>query len=209
MDTRGNGLILTIRTNCNSRLIGLLGAAILFTASAEAAVRYEATITRTTFGIPHIHAKDFGGLGFGAAYAEAQDNICLMADAYVSAAGKRSQFFGADADTLVGLWPAKNIDSDLFYRSIPDIARLRTMFGQRSPQYRDLIDGWVAGYNRFVKDHKDRLPAQCAGQPWIRPLTRDDVLQSINGFSMLLSSVSVAPRIVNAAPPAETVARRE
>jgi acyl-homoserine-lactone acylase len=187
----------------------LLAAAMLLTTSAEAAAHYEATITRTTFGIPHVQAKDFGGLGFGVAYAEAQDNICLMADAYVSAAGKRSQFFGADGETLIGLWPAKNIDSDLFYRSIPDVTQLRNLFEQRSPQYRALIDGWVAGYNRFVKDTKDKLPAQCAGQPWIRTITRDDVLQSINGFSMLLSSVSVAPRIVNAAPPTDKVARHE
>ena len=79
----------TIRTHRKLRLIGLIGAAALLTASAEAAVKYEATITRTSFGIPHIEAQDFGGLGFGVAYAEAQDNICLMADAYVSAAGKR------------------------------------------------------------------------------------------------------------------------
>src|SRR5580692_5314398 len=208
LDTGGNGLISTIRTNCISRLIGLVGAAILLTASAEAAARYEATITRTRFGIPHIQARDLAGLGFGAAYAEAQDNICLMADAYVSAAGKRSQFFGADSEGLLGLWPAKNIDSDLFYRSVPDITQLRTIFAQRSADYRALIDGWVAGYNRFVKDQKGKLPAQCAGQPWVQAITRDDVLQSINGFSMLLSSVSVAPRIVNAAPPTDKLARR-
>jgi acyl-homoserine-lactone acylase len=199
----------TIRINCKSLLMGLFGAAALLAASADAAARYEATITRTTFGIPHIKAMDFGGLGFGVAYAEAQDNICLMADAYVSAAGKRSQFFGADSEGLIGLWPAKNIDSDLFYRSVPDITQLRAIFAQRSPEYRALIDGWVAGYNRFVKDRQDTLPTQCAGQPWVRAIGRDDVLESINGFSMLLSSVSVAPRIVNAAPPTDKVAGRE
>jgi acyl-homoserine-lactone acylase len=208
MNKRGVRLNSTTRTNCKSLLMGLLGAAALLAASAEAAAQYEAAITRTTFGIPHIKVQDFGGLGFGVAYAEAQDNICLMADAYVSAAGKRSQFFGADGEGLLGLWPAKNIDSDLFYRSVPDIAQLRAIFAQRSPEYRALIDGWVAGYNRFVKDQKGKLPAQCAGQPWVQAITRDDVLQSINGFSMLLSSVSIAPRIVNAAPPTDKLARR-
>jgi acyl-homoserine-lactone acylase len=208
-EQRGISLNSTIRTNCKSLLKGLLGAAALLAASAAAAAQYEATITRTTFGIPHIKAQDFGGLGFGVAYAEAQDNICLMADAYVSAAGKRSYFFGADGEGLLGLWPAKNVDSDLFYRSIPDITQLRAIFAQQSPEYRALIDGWVAGYNRFVKDHKDKLPTQCAGQAWVRAITRDVVLQSLNAFSMLLSSVSVGPRIVNAAPPTDKVARRE
>jgi hypothetical protein len=86
---RGIRLNSTIRSDCKSLLTGLLGAAALLAASAAAAAQYEAAITRTTFGIPHIKAQDFGGLGFGVAYAEAQDNICLMADAYVSAAGKR------------------------------------------------------------------------------------------------------------------------
>ena len=186
----------------------MLGAAALLAGTGQAAARYEATITRTTFGIPHIQAKDFGGLGFGAAYAEAQDNICLMADAYVSAAGKRSKFFGADTDGLIGIWTAKNIDSDLFYRSVPDITKLRGIFAQQSPAYRALIDGRVAGYNRFLKDQKDKLPTQCAGQSWVGAITRDDVLQSVNGFSMLSSSLSLASRIVNAAPPTDTVARR-
>jgi acyl-homoserine-lactone acylase len=84
----------TIRTNCKTLLRGLLGAAALLATPAALAAQYEAAITRATFGIPHIKAQDLGGLGFGAAYAEAQENICLMADAYVSAAGKRSQFFG-------------------------------------------------------------------------------------------------------------------
>lgn len=198
----------TIRTNFKSRLIGVLGTAALLSGTVQAAARYEATITRTTFGIPHIQAKDFGGLGFGAAYAEAQDNICLMAEAYVSAAGKRSKFFGADTDGLIGIWTAKNIDSDLFYRSVPDVTKLRGIFAQQSPEYRALIDGWVAGYNRFLKDQKDKLPTQCAGQPWVAAITRDDVLQSLNGFSMLSSSLSLAARIVNAAPPTDTVAQR-
>ena len=197
----------TIRSHGKWLLTGLLAAGAVLAGSATAAAQYEATITRTTFGIPHIKARDFAGLGFGVAYAEAQDNICLMADAYVSAAGKRSQFFGADKEGLIGLWPAKNIDSDLFYRSIPDLTQLRAIFAQQSPEFRALIDGWVAGYNRFVKDQKDKLPTQCAGQPWVAAISRDEVLQSINGFSMLLSSVSVAPRIVNAAPPTDKVAR--
>ncbi|WP_407808017.1 hypothetical protein, partial [Staphylococcus aureus] len=40
----------------------LIGASSL-TTPGWAAPRMEATITRTTFGIPHIKAKDFAGLG--------------------------------------------------------------------------------------------------------------------------------------------------
>lgn len=171
--------------------------------SSTSTQRYEATITRTTFGIPHIKANDFGGIGFGAAYTRAQDTLCLLADGYVSTAGERSKYFGANGRTLVGLAPAKNIDSDVFYRAEVSIENLRASFAHRSADYEALVDGWVAGYNRYLRDHKDSLPAACAGQPWVREITRDDVLRSLNAFAMQATSSAFATQIVNAAPPSE------
>ncbi|CAN6961929.1 hypothetical protein NYA8BAC_02779 [Psychrobacter okhotskensis] len=43
------------------------------------AATYEADIQRTQFGIPHITAKDYKGLGYGVGYAFAEDNICSLA----------------------------------------------------------------------------------------------------------------------------------
>lgn len=180
----------------------LLAAPALYAIPAAAAPRYEATITRTTFGIPHVEAKDFGGLGFGAAYAQAQDNICLMADGYVSASSQRSRHFGPDGATVIGLVPAKNIDSDLYYATMQDIKVLRAGFAKTSADSRALIAGWVAGYNRFLRDHQGKLPAACAGQPWVHEITRDDVLRSLNGFTMLAGSAMAAAKIAEAAPPA-------
>ena len=44
--------------------------------------RYSAEIRRTTMGVPHIKANDWGGLGYGYGYGyvQAQDNLCTMAD---------------------------------------------------------------------------------------------------------------------------------
>ena len=39
----------------------------------------------------------FRGLGYGLAYAYAQDNVCMFADSLLTVRGERSQFFGADA----------------------------------------------------------------------------------------------------------------
>lgn len=185
---------------------GLLAVPALCAIPAQAAPRYEATITRTTFGVPHVEAKDFRGLGFGAAYAQAQDNICLMADGYVSASGQRSRYFGPDQTTVVGLVPAKNIESDLYYATMQDIATLRAGFAKTSADSRALTAGWVAGYNRFLRDNRDKLPAGCAGQPWVREITRDDVLRSLNGFTMLAGSAMAAAKIAKAAPPAAEAA---
>ena len=36
-------------------------------------------------------ATDFAGLGFGYGYAAAKDNICVLADTYVTVNGERSR----------------------------------------------------------------------------------------------------------------------
>jgi len=59
--------------------VALLVGALLFSASpalAASKTGYRAEIRRTTGGVPHIKARDFGSLGFGFGYAYAQDQIC-------------------------------------------------------------------------------------------------------------------------------------
>src|SRR5688500_4066500 len=56
--------------------------------------RYEATIRRTSFGIPHIQAADLPSLGFGEGYAQAEDHLCTIADQVVRRRGERSKYFG-------------------------------------------------------------------------------------------------------------------
>lgn len=190
-------------------LAALLGATVLSAATAQAAPRMSATITRTTYGIPHIKAKDFASLGFGAAYAQAQDNVCLLADAYLSASGERSKFLGADAPATIGVWPARNSDNDIFYRTIAEPAALDAELAKRGREYRALVGGWVAGYNRYLKDHADKLPAECAGQPWVRPITQTEVLRWINSFGMFASSAGLSVQIAQAAPPSSKTGLRD
>lgn len=189
---------MTVARSFSSMLI----ASTLFAAPALAAPpRAEATIVRTGFGIPHITAKNFRSLGFGAAYAAAEDNICLMADTYLSASGERSRFLGAQGAAVVAVWPVKNIENDLFYAAVADDRGLRAAFARSSPDLRALIDGWVAGYNHFLAARAGTLPSACAGQPWVRPITREMVLRWINGFALFASSASFATAIANAVPP--------
>lgn len=179
----------------------LIAGTMLCPGAAAAAPRAEATITRTEFGVPHIKAKDYRGLGFGIAYAEAEDNICLMADTYLSVSAQRSKYLGSEAMTRVGLVPATSLDSDVYYATMLDAKALRGEFKRQSRDYRDLVSGWVAGYNRFLADRGERLPADCAGQAWVRPITSDDVIRSLNSFSMLSGTAAAAAKITSAAPP--------
>src|SRR5205807_10293495 len=76
----------------------LMLATLAFPAAASSHHhRYDVTITRTEYGIPHIVGKDFGSIGYGYGYAFAQDNLCVMAADYVSVEGQRSRWFGPTA----------------------------------------------------------------------------------------------------------------
>ena len=40
---------------------------------------YSAHVRWTSFGIPHVRASNWGGLGYGYGYAFARDNVCTLA----------------------------------------------------------------------------------------------------------------------------------
>src|SRR5215831_12925357 len=90
----------------------LVGSILLMISVQSTAEHYSAEIIRTDYGIPHITAHDFGSLGFGEAYAYAQDNVCLLADRVITVRGERSEFFGSEGTTRVGMREVKNLDSD-------------------------------------------------------------------------------------------------
>ena len=60
----------------------------------EPTPRYSALIERTEYGTAHITAEDWGSLGFGQAYAFAQDRFCVLADQIVKVRSERSLYFG-------------------------------------------------------------------------------------------------------------------
>src|SRR6516225_8047975 len=59
-----------------------------------AQAQLSAQIRYTTGGVPHILAHSWPSLGFGYGYAFAKDNLCTMADGYVTVEAQRSRYFG-------------------------------------------------------------------------------------------------------------------
>lgn len=188
----------------NSTAIALALAAGL--AGAAEAARYEVEIVRTKYGIPHVTAADYGGLGYGQAYAFAQDNVCLIADKIVTVTGERSRHFGVDGVTTVAFADIKNLESDFFFKAALDIAPLRAAFARSSKNYRELVTGYVAGYNRFLRDTpRDKLPEPCRGKEWVRPIGVDDMLR-LNEERMIQASGGAWLRQTNAAAPPSAAA---
>lgn len=185
--------------------IGMLaaGCAMVLAAPAlEAKPRFDATITRTTYGIPHIEARDWRGVGYGVAYAYAQDNLCLLAEEFATVAGERSRHWGPEGKAVLGFGPVDNLSSDVFFRAVIDLPALREGAKTLSPRAQALMAGYVAGYNRFLKDAgPDGIPAECRGKAWVRPIDVDDMLRLNEKQMLLASSLNLAPAIANAAPP--------
>jgi acyl-homoserine-lactone acylase len=166
------------------------------------APRHEAVIERSTYGIPHVTARNWRGIGYGVAYAYAQDNLCMLAEEFVTVAGERSVHFGPEQSSVVGFEPITNVASDTFFRAAMDLPSLRRGFRQTSAAAQAMRDGYVAGYNRLLRDlGPSNIPIACRGKAWVRPITRDDMLRIGEKQALLSGSLALAAGVAGAAPP--------
>lgn len=156
------------------------------TTSPAPAPQFSADIARTTHGVVHVKAADFRSLGYGLAYAYAQDNVCMFADALLTARGERAQYFGGDAHATArkddeygaasGFMDLRNEDSDFFFKGYLDLDQLRAGYAAGAKEPRDLLEGYAAGYNRYLKDNAGNYPAACNNAKWVKPITVDDMM---------------------------------
>lgn len=158
-----------------------------------------ADIRRTTFGVPHIQAADERGLGYGIGYAYAQDNLCLLANEVVTVNGERSKYFGPDALTLE---ERDNLSSDIFFKWLNTPQSVDAFWQAQTPQVRDLIEGYVAGYNRQLSE-RNGLPAQCDNAS-VRPLTSRDLVKLTRRLLVEGGVGQFAQALVGATPPRAT-----
>lgn len=165
---------------------------------------YEAEIRVTAHGLPHVQAADFGSLGFGIAQAYVRDNFCLVAEQLLSVSGTRSRWFGPDGRTAIANVPLSNRDSDFFFRSYLDDATLAAQFAAEPQEVRDLVRGYVAGYNDWLSRSAATAPASCRGQPWLRSMTEADFLRLMMEVTLFASGAPMARGLVAAQPPAVT-----
>ncbi len=165
--------------------------------SAESASRFNAEIRWTSYGIPHVKADDWASLGYGFAYATAKDAVCTIATDVVMVNGEMSRYFGPD-----GI----NRSSDIFHRAVLDSTMLSGFRAGQTEQSNNFSDGYVAGYNRYLRDHMDALPAACAGAEWVRPLSNDDLDRLTVGVGIRYGLGRYQREMANAAPPGQEVA---
>ncbi|NVZ22683.1 bifunctional acylase PvdQ [Pseudomonas costantinii] len=177
---------------------GVLLGLSLAASAREQVTQTSADIRRTTFGVPHIRATDERGLGYGIGYAYAQDNLCLLANEVITVSGERAKYFGPEQSTLE---QRNNLVSDVFFTWLNPPEAVATFWKAQTPQIQQRIEGYVAGYNRYLKEQG--APTQCQAA-WVRPLGVEDLVKLTRRLLVEGGVGQFAEALVGATPPQAT-----
>lgn len=162
-----------------------------------------ADIRRTGFGVPHIRAENERGLGFGIGYAYAQDNLCLLANEIVTVNGERSRYFGPEQLTVE---QRENRVSDMFFTWLNTPEAVQAFWQAQPTPVRDLVEGYAAGYNRYLAERRQQgLPQQCQGE-WVRDIAAQDVVRLTRRLLVEGGVGQFAEALAGATPPQATAA---
>jgi acyl-homoserine-lactone acylase len=206
-------------SNKASKLTVALATACLLIAcgggsdSSRTSVDTDANSTKlrwTDYGIVHIEADNYRGLGYGYAYAVAEENLCRVAEVYITVNGERSKYFGADGSWLFAsnYTVNNNLDSDFFFALLNAEKRVEKLLAMAPPngpkaELRELVRGYVAGYNQYLRDTGvNKLPdPSCRGADWVREITELDVYRHVYKLAIMASSGVAIEGIGSAQPP--------
>ena len=151
-----------------------LSSALLLTAcqsetsspTADETPRYEATVTRTPHGVAHITAASWGALGFGEAYAAAEDQVCNMALALLQSRGESASVFGPGHEQ-------RNLTRDITVKALGIPERAGAALRAQAPDIRQWIEGYAAGYNQYLAEHPEGVGSWCDQAEWVRPVSAE------------------------------------
>jgi acyl-homoserine-lactone acylase len=169
-----------------------------------------ATIKRTAYGIPHISASSYEGVGYGYGYAIAEDNICELADTYLTVKAQRSRHHDPNATyaSRGNGGTFRNIDSDFFFQRAIDTKVVEGLLAKEPPEgpipeVKDAVRGYVKGYNRYLKEvGVDRISdPRCRGKDWVQPITELDAYRRFWQLGILASQGVALDGIAQATPP--------
>ena len=151
----------------------------------EPTFEFDAEIRRTEYGIPHIRAEDWKGLGYGFGYAYAQDNFCVTMREIIYASGRSAELFGEAGG---------NIGSDFLFRYLNGSdEEFEERFVSKLPQFsRDLTVGFARGMNRYLEETGvENLPEGdlgCRDANWVFEITELDLFKHMGREALRGSS---------------------
>ena len=125
--------------------------------------KYQVTIERDKWGIPHVHGVRDADTAFGFAYAQAEDGWELIQETMPFYRGESARYNGIDAA------PA---DYMIHWLGVRDWVA-EGYASQLTPKTRLLVEAYTDGLNYFAEKHPDRVDRS------MLPITKEDV---ITGF---------------------------
>jgi acyl-homoserine-lactone acylase len=157
---------------------------------------YEATIVRTTDGVPHITGATVTDAAFGQGYASGEDRACDLADQVVKIRGERARWFGAgDGD--------EHLNSDIQWRAIGIFDLALADWEQLPAETAALFDAFSSGWNAHLQAvGVDGVSGWCAGEAWVRPVEASEVYAYARSIALNASGTRIGGFIPTAQPPA-------
>ena len=113
------------------------------TQSTSLSKKYDVTIYRDTWGVPHIFGKTDADAAYGLAYANAEDDLQNIQDALLAARGKLASVYGKDLAPndymvhLLEIW--RKVDSG--YET------------DLTPATRKICEAYAEGINQYILDY--------------------------------------------------------
>ncbi|TVP54680.1 MAG: hypothetical protein EA349_10940 [Halomonadaceae bacterium] len=172
----------------------------------EDRIREGVTVTRYAYGIPHIQAANFAGMGYGFGYIQAKDNLCLLAENRITLRGLRSRFWGAEEKRALHVFAGdiSNLDSDIFWRHMATEAVLASLRDHSDQEAMEASAGFVNGYNSYLAEirsgqHPERH-AHCRDAPWLQPMQESDLYRRFLQAALISSSGALKEEVTQAEP---------
>ncbi len=129
---------------------------LLALAACPAAWAEKVTIYRDSWGIPHIYAETERGAAFGQGYAAAEDRLEAILRNYREATGRMAEAFGE-----------KYVKHDFEQRAQQHEQVSRARYQELPTEVRALLEAYVAGLQRYMKEHPEKVPAWAPKvEPW-------------------------------------------
>ncbi len=117
----------------------------------------EVTITRDTWGIPHIYGKTDANAVFGMIYAQAEDDFNRVELNYLNAMGRLAEAEGES-----------ELYRDLRMKLYIDPADMKQKYNQSPAYLQNLMKAWADGLNYYLHTHPDVTPKVIkAFEPWM------------------------------------------
>jgi acyl-homoserine lactone acylase PvdQ len=117
----------------------------------------QVTITRDTWGVPHVQGKTDADAVFGLLYAQCEDDFARVEDNYLDAIGRRAEVEGEAA-----------LYHDLRARLFMDTTQAISLYKKSPAWMKQLLDAFAGGTNYYLHTHptvKPRLLRRF--QPWM------------------------------------------